>query len=134
MIPYPQRFCKSSFLRGKKLKVICCKVRDPSEPQSKIQLQDVARYVWTTNVPLTPFAKVSQCLGKSYFHNWALTEVVQAATSPETLLTCFTLYPAFALVSMNITFSSLAFLSPSSMDTCLGKITQNQEKKREQKP
>lgn len=40
-------------------------------------------------------------------------------------LTCFTLYPAFALVSMNITFNSLAFLSPSSMDTCLGKKTQS---------
>lgn len=33
--------------------------------------------------------------------------------------TCFTLYPAFALVSMNITFNSFAFLSPSSVVTCL---------------
>lgn len=33
-------------------------------------------------------------------------------------LTCLTLYPAFALVSMNITFSSLAFRSPSSVETC----------------
>ena len=31
--------------------------------------------------------------------------------------TCFTLYPAFALVSMNITFNSRAFLSPSSVET-----------------
>jgi hypothetical protein len=31
---------------------------------------------------------------------------------------CLTLYPALALVSMNITFSSLAFRSPSSVDTC----------------
>lgn len=32
--------------------------------------------------------------------------------------TCLTLYPALALVSMNITLSSFAFLSPSSVDTC----------------
>merc|ERR1711915_670087 len=32
---------------------------------------------------------------------------------------CFTLYPAFAEVSINMTFNSLAFLSPSSVDTCL---------------
>ena len=33
--------------------------------------------------------------------------------------TCLTLYPALALVSINITFNSLAFLSPSSVETCL---------------
>lgn len=48
-----------------------------------------------------------------------------------TSLTCFTLYPAFALVSMNITFSSLAFLSPSSMDTCLGEDNTESEKKKQ---
>lgn len=32
--------------------------------------------------------------------------------------TCFTLYPALALVSMNITLSSLALRSPSSVETC----------------
>lgn len=35
------------------------------------------------------------------------------------MLTCLTLYPALALVSMNITFNSFAFRSPSSVDTCL---------------
>jgi hypothetical protein len=35
------------------------------------------------------------------------------------LLTCFTCEPAFALVSINMTFSSFAFASPSSVDTCL---------------
>jgi hypothetical protein len=30
-----------------------------------------------------------------------------------------TLYPAFALVSINITLNSLAFFSPSSVVTCL---------------
>jgi len=35
--------------------------------------------------------------------------------------TCLTLYPAFALVSINITFNSFAFLSPSSVVTCLVK-------------
>ena len=35
--------------------------------------------------------------------------------------TCFTLYPAFALVSINMTFNSFAFLSPSSVVTCLVK-------------
>lgn len=44
--------------------------------------------------------------------------------------TCLTLYPAFALVSMNITFSSLAFFSPSSVDTCLSQHEQaNNQKK-----
>lgn len=33
-------------------------------------------------------------------------------------LTSFTLYPALALVSINITLSSFAFRSPSSVDTC----------------
>lgn len=33
------------------------------------------------------------------------------------VLTCLTLYPALALVSINITFSSLAFRSPSSVET-----------------
>lgn len=33
--------------------------------------------------------------------------------------TCFTLYPALALVSIYIIFSSWAFLSPSSIETCL---------------
>ena len=33
--------------------------------------------------------------------------------------TWLTLYPALALVSINITFNSLAFLSPSSVETCL---------------
>jgi len=33
----------------------------------------------------------------------------------------FTLYPAFALVSINITPNSLAFFSPSSVETCLDK-------------
>lgn len=51
-----------------------------------------------------------------------------------TTLTCFTLYPAFALVSMNITFSSLAFLSPSSMDTCLGEDNTESEKKTRRPP
>lgn len=32
---------------------------------------------------------------------------------------CFTLYPVFALVSINITFSSLALCSPSSVVICL---------------
>ena len=32
--------------------------------------------------------------------------------------TCLTLYPALALVSMNMTFNSFAFRSPSSVDTC----------------
>ncbi len=32
----------------------------------------------------------------------------------------FTLYPALAEVSMKRTLYSLAFFSPSSMDTCLG--------------
>lgn len=34
-------------------------------------------------------------------------------------ITCFTLYPVFALVSINMTFSSLALCSPSSMVICL---------------
>ena len=33
-------------------------------------------------------------------------------------ITCLTLWPAFAEVSINITFSSLAFCSPSSVLTC----------------
>ncbi len=33
--------------------------------------------------------------------------------------TCLTLSPALALVSKNITFNWFAFLSPSSVDTCL---------------
>merc|ERR1719318_430301 len=35
------------------------------------------------------------------------------------LKSCFTLFPALAEVSMNITFNSFAFLSPSSVETCL---------------
>jgi len=35
------------------------------------------------------------------------------------------LKPAFALVSMNMTFNSFALLSPSSVDTCLSRTRQN---------
>lgn len=35
------------------------------------------------------------------------------------LIVTFILKPAFALVSINITFSSRAFVSPSSIETCL---------------
>jgi hypothetical protein len=37
-------------------------------------------------------------------------------------LTCLTLWPALAEVSINITFNSLAFCSPSSVLTCLNAI------------
>lgn len=47
----------------------------------------------------------------------------QLATRQNFELTCFTLYPAFALVSMNITFNSFAFRSPSSVDTFLKEST-----------
>lgn len=47
--------------------------------------------------------------------------------------TCFTLYPALALVSIYIIFSSRAFLSPSSIETCLQQWEQITEKKNQNK-
>lgn len=46
--------------------------------------------------------------------------------------TCFTLYPVFALVSINITFSSLALCSPSSVVICLDEDA-NRSRKTERK-
>lgn len=43
-------------------------------------------------------------------------------------VTCFTLYPVFALVSINITLSSLALCSPSSVVICLKREMQMEEK------
>lgn len=49
---------------------------------------------------------------------WYSNELVEGPKQRE-YFTCLTLYPALALVSMNITFNSFAFRSPSSVLTCL---------------
>lgn len=58
---------------------------------------------------------------KSWKIKWSIRNFqVHTLMNPTSrLVTCFTLYPAFADVSINITFSSFALRSPSSVDTCL---------------
>ena len=51
-------------------------------------------------------------------HSKGRSRVTGGTQAAATTLTCFTLKPDFALVSMNMTFSSFAFFSPSSDVTC----------------
>lgn len=50
--------------------------------------------------------------------SWQLKGTKRSDYNSQQGLTCFTLNPDFALVSTNMTFSSFAFFSPSSVATC----------------
>jgi len=45
-------------------------------------------------------------------------DILKMRYGKKSSVTCLTLYPALALVSMNMTLSSFALRSPSSVDTC----------------
>lgn len=60
--------------------------------------------------------------------SWHEAEQEESTLWKQHQVTCFTLYPVFALVSINITLSSLALCSPSSVVICLKREMQIGEK------